>query len=55
MKNDQFHIPFLHSLVIIAAVTLVSMVSSKYFVEKYLFNDYNNPSFSSAQSYTSSK
>ena len=48
MKNTDFHIPFIHSLVIIGSVTLVAMVSSKYFVEKYMFNNISQPIFTSA-------
>lgn len=47
MKNQDFHIPFIHSMVIIAAVTLVAMASSRYFVEKYLYPSTSTPVFTS--------
>ena len=37
MSKEDFHIPFLQSMVIIASVTLVSMVLSRILIEKYLF------------------
>jgi len=50
MKNTEFHIPFIHSMVIIVAVTLVAMVSSRYFVENYLYKHTSTPIFTSASS-----
>lgn len=48
MKNTEFHIPFIHSMVIIGAVTLVAMASSRYFVEKYFYPRVSTPVFTSA-------
>lgn len=55
ITKNEFHIPFIHSMIIIGAVTLVAMASSRYFVEKYLYPSYNNSIFTSAQSEFSEK
>lgn len=55
MNKQDFHIPFLHSMVIIAAVTLVAMASSRYFVERYYLNKISTPVFTSASSELSGK
>lgn len=55
MKNNEFHIPFIHSMIIIGAVTLVAMASSRYFVEKYLYKNVSTPIFTSAKSELSPK
>lgn len=47
MKTSEFHEPFIKSLLIIAIVTAVAMVSSHYIVEKLYFKYYKNPSFTS--------
>jgi hypothetical protein len=44
--NKEFHIPFLHSLVIIGVVTLVTLFSSKYFIEKTMLVDSYPPDYS---------
>jgi hypothetical protein len=36
MKSNEFHKPFIKSLVIVAFVTVFAMVSSKYVVEYYM-------------------
>jgi hypothetical protein len=55
MNKQDFHIPFLHSMVIIAAVTLVAMASSRYFVDKYLIIPQKSQEFTSAPLDYSSK
>jgi hypothetical protein len=50
MNKYDFHIPFLHSMVIIAAVTLVAMASSRYFVERYYYNTIKTPIFTTQNS-----
>lgn len=47
MKNSEFNIPFIHSMVIIATATLIAMASSRYFVEKYLYPEVSHPVFTS--------
>ena len=51
MKNNQFHIPFIQSMLLIGAFTLVSMGISKIIVERYLFPTHPTPVFTSAPSY----
>ena len=33
--NNEFHKPFIKSLIVVAVVTLVTMVSSKFIIEYY--------------------
>jgi hypothetical protein len=55
MNKEEFHIPFLQSMIIIAAVTLVSMASSRYFIEKYMFYPQKTVEYSSASFQNSTK
>lgn len=55
MKNEEFHVPFIKSLVIIAAVTLVSMVSAHYFIYNSFQNHSNSTQFTSGSSYNEAK
>lgn len=48
MNNQEFHIPFIKSLMVVAAVTIVSMVFAHHYIPK-LYNSYHN-----SQEYTSS-
>jgi len=50
--NNEFHKPFIKSLIIVALVTVFAMVSSKYIIEYYM-----NHSFSPSQTleYSSQK
>jgi hypothetical protein len=48
MSKEDFHIPFLQSMVIIASVTLVSMVLSRILIEKYLVFPQKSVEFTSA-------
>lgn len=50
MKNDQFHMPFIKTLVIIAAVTLVSMGTARYFIERSLSTPQESQIFTSLKS-----
>lgn len=51
MMNEDFHKPFLKSLVIIAVATIVFMISSNYVV-KYLMQPYGQShSFTNQKSY----
>lgn len=34
MKNQEFHIPFIKSLLVVSLVTILSMLSAPYFVNK---------------------
>lgn len=55
MKNDEFHIPFLHSLVIVAVVTVVSMVSAHFFIHNSFSTPYDSPQYTSSGSYSEAK
>jgi hypothetical protein len=55
MKNEEFHIPFIKSLFLIAFVTIVSMVSVRLFF-KNSFSSYQNPQeYTSLPSYNQAK
>jgi hypothetical protein len=47
MKTNEFHKPFIKSLLVIAIVTVVAMISSHYIIEKLYFKYYKTPSFTS--------
>ena len=48
--NQEFHIPFLKSLVFLALVTIVSMVSARYFVFYTLSHSSKTPVYISSES-----
>ncbi len=54
-KMRDFHIPFINGLVLVGLVTIVSMISARYFVEYTLSNHSPNPVYTSQQSQISSK
>lgn len=39
--NKEFHQPFIKSLLVVAVVTMIAMISSHYVV-KYYYNNYEN-------------
>jgi hypothetical protein len=41
--NEEFHKPFIKSLIVVAVVTLVTMVSSKFIIEYYYGLSINPP------------
>jgi hypothetical protein len=45
MKNDQFHIPFLHSLIFIASCTIISIVLAHSIVVFSFSKAKNQPDF----------
>jgi hypothetical protein len=53
MKNDEFHIPFIKSLVFMGLVTIVSMVSVHYFFTNMFLVPSNSPVYTSHQSQNS--
>ena len=55
MKNNQFHIPFIKSLFLIAFVTIVSMVSAHILVPKLYSNPQEPQEYTSLKSYNQSK
>lgn len=55
MKNDEFHVPFIQSLIIVAVVTVFSMSFVHYYIPK-LYNSYQNPQeYTSGPSYNQAK
>ncbi|MFM7796293.1 MAG: hypothetical protein ACKO7N_05955 [Candidatus Nitrosotenuis sp.] len=55
MNKDDFHIPFLHGMVVVAIVTVVSMVFSNFFINNTYFPIQKTPNFTSLQSDLSSE
>lgn len=55
MKNDEFHVPFIKSLVLIALVTLVTMTLSHYYIPKFYDSYQNSHEYTSSPSYNSAK
>lgn len=53
LMNNEFHKPFIQSLIIVAIITVFAMISSKYIVEYYInhsFYPYKNIEYSSQKS-----
>lgn len=50
MKNEEFHQPFLSSLVFIAACTLISMILAPVFIESYISLSRKNQQFTTHKS-----
>jgi hypothetical protein len=55
MINNEFHIPFLKSLVIIASLTLVSMAFAHYYIPKLYDSPQNPQEYTSSSSYNQAK
>jgi hypothetical protein len=55
MKKDEFHIPFIKSLYLVAFVTIVSMVSAHILVPKLYSNPQEPQEYTSLKSYNQSK
>lgn len=51
MNNNEFHEPFLKSLVFIGAVTIVSLVFAHFYVPKIISSYKNSPQYTSSPSY----
>jgi hypothetical protein len=43
-KMREFHVPFIHILAIVGLVTIVSMVSTRYFINYYFQSTIPTPS-----------
>lgn len=50
MKNEEFHIPFLHGMLVIAIVTVVSMAFAHHFISDKYFPSQKSSHFTSSQS-----
>lgn len=55
MKNDEFHIPFLHGMIAVALVTVVSMAFAHYFIKNSYSSLQKSASFTSQESHYSSQ
>lgn len=49
--NEEFHKPFIKGLIVVAMVTLFSMVSSRLVIDYYINLSYKTPIFTSQKSY----
>ena len=54
MNKYDFHIPFLHSLVVIAAFTLISMAFAHIYINEHFKPVVNTPTFTSQNFQSSS-
>lgn len=50
MKTSEFHQPFIKALVLVAIVTVFTMISSRYIVKYYIESHLNTYQFTSEQS-----
>jgi hypothetical protein len=55
MKNDEFHVPFIKSLVVVAAVTIVSMVFVHHYIPKLYDSYQDSQEYTSSPSYNTAK
>jgi hypothetical protein len=55
MKNDEFHVPFIKSLMVVATVTIVSMVFAHYYIPKLYDSYQNTQEYTSSPSYNTAK
>jgi hypothetical protein len=55
MKKDEFHIPFIKSLMIVATVTIVSMAFAHYYIPKLYDSYQNTQEYTSSPSYNTAK
>ena len=50
MKTSEFHEPFIKALILVAIVTVFTMISSRYVVKYYIESHLNTYQFTSEQS-----
>lgn len=55
MNKDDFHIPFLHGMIVVAIVTVVSMAFAHYFINDRYFPSQKSTIFTSSESHFSSE
>ena len=53
--NHEFHKPFIGALILTAAITIISMVSSRIIVNYYMGQTLKTPIFTSQESHNSSE
>lgn len=55
MKNEEFHVPFIQSLVIVAVVTVFTMAFAHYYIPKLYDSYQNSQEYTSYNSYNEAK
>lgn len=55
MNKDDFHIPFLHGMIVVAIVTIVSMAFAHFFISDRYFPIQKSTIFTSSESHYSSE
>jgi len=55
MITEEFHKPFIKSLIVVGLVTLFAVISSRYIVEYYINLSYKTPIYTSSESYSEPK
>ena len=55
MKNDEFHVPFIKSLMVVAVVTIVSMAFAHHYIPKLYDSYQDSQEYTSSPSYNTAK
>lgn len=55
MQNNEFHVPFIQSLIIIALVTVFSMSFAHYYIPRLYDSYQNSQEYTSSSSYNQAK
>jgi len=55
MKKEEFHVPFIQSLIIIALVTVFSMTFAHFYIPKLYRSYQNSQEYTSSPSYNQAK
>jgi hypothetical protein len=55
MKKDEFHVPFIKSLMLVAIVTIVSMAFAHHYIPKLYDSYQNSQEYTSSPSYNTAK
>jgi hypothetical protein len=52
IKINEFHVPFIKELVFVSLITIVSMISIRFFIEKHDFTPQETSSYTSDTSHS---
>ena len=55
MKKEEFHVPFINSLIIVALVTVFTMTFAHYYIPKLYDSYQNTQEYTSLPSYNQAK
>ncbi len=55
MKKEEFHVPFINSLIIVALVTVFTMTFAHYYIPKLYDSYHNSQEYTSSPSYNTAK